>query len=81
MVRDRTVTGPEIGPTAEIVVNITLIVEEGIITMTETIDPIIELELGLEMVMEGMICMLIDQAIEGTISDRIEETKGIEIEV
>ena len=49
--------------------------------MTETIDPIIELEVGLEMVMEGMIGIIIDQAIEVTISDRIEETKGIEIEV
>ena len=49
--------------------------------MIETIGPIIELEVGLEMVMEGMTGMVIDQAIEGTISDRIMETKGIEIEV
>ena len=69
------------GPTAEIMSNITLIEEKGIIAMIETIDPIIELAVGLEMAMEGMIGMIIDQAIEGTISDMIEETKGIKIEV
>ena len=49
--------------------------------MIETIDPIIELAVGLEMVMEGMIDMIIDQTIEGTILDRIKEPKGIKIEV
>ena len=49
--------------------------------MIETIDPIIEPAVGLEMAMEGIVGMIIDQAIEGTISDRIEETKGIEREV
>ena len=81
VVRDRRVIGPEIGPTAKITVNLTLVEEEGIMTMIETIKPIIELIVGLEMAMEGMICMIIDQAIEGTTSDRIKETKGIEIEV
>ena len=49
--------------------------------MTETIDPIVELVVSLEMVMEGMTGMIKDQPTEGTISDRIKETKGIEIEV
>ena len=49
--------------------------------MVEIRDTIIELEVGQEMVMEGMTGMIIDQATEETISDRIEETKGIEIEV
>ena len=59
-------------------VNITVIEEEEILIMIETIDPTIELALGLEMAMEGMIGMIIDQTIEGTILGR---TKGIEIEV
>ena len=49
--------------------------------MIEAVDPIIELEVGLEMVMEGMIGRIIDQAIEGTVLDRIKETTGREIEV
>ena len=71
--------GPEIGPTAEILVNIAIIEEEEILVTIETIDPTIELEVGLEMAMEGMIGMMVDQTIEGTILDRIKETKGIEV--
>ena len=56
-------------------VNITIIEEEEILIMIETIDPTIELEGGLEMVLEEMIKMIIDQTVEGTILGR---TKGIE---
>ena len=53
--------------------------------MIEITDPIIELGVGQEMVMEmeieEMTDIKIDQIIEETISDRTVETKGMGIEV
>ena len=66
-------------------VNTTIIQGEEIITMIEITDPIIELgvdqEMVMEMVIEEMTGMTVHQNIEETISDRTVETKGIEIEV
>ena len=63
-------------------VSITIIGEGDFITIIiETIGPTIELKVGLEMIMEGMIYMIIEQTIEGIIIDRNKEIKGIEIEV
>ena len=81
-VKDRTIIGPEIDPTVEIVVNI-IIEEEEIIIMIGITDPTIELEIGQEMAMEigEMMGLIIDNITEGIIIDRKMVTKGIEIEV
>ena len=82
---NRTAIGPGIGLTAEIVVNTTIIEREELITMIEITDPIIELGVGQEIVMEMVIKemtgMTVDQVIEETISDSTMETKGTEIKV
>ena len=84
MVKDRKAIGPGIGLTAEIAVNTTIIEGEEI-TMIEITDPIIELGVGQEMVMEMVIeemtGMTVDQIMEETISGRTMVRKGIEIEV
>ena len=73
-------------PIAEIEVNHT-IEEEETFTITEIIGPIIELGVSLEMVMgmemaiAGIIEMTVDQIIEETITDKTVEIKGIGIEV
>ena len=74
---------PEIGPTADIMVN-TIIEEEEIIIMIETIDPIIELEIGQEMAMEigEMMGLIIGKVIEEIILSSCRMvTIGIEREV
>ena len=82
MVKDRTATGLEIGLAVGNMVSITIKGEGDFITIIiETIGPTIELEVGLEMIMERMIHIIIEQTIEGIIIDRNKEIKGIEIEV
>ena len=72
----------EIGPIAEIEVNL-IIEEEETFNITEIIDPIIELgvdqdlAMGMEMNIEGIT---VDKIIEEKIIDKIVETKGIGIE-
>ena len=82
MVRDRTVTGPQIDPRVEITVSI-IIEEEEIIIMIGITDPTIELEIGQEMAMEigETMGLTTGKITEGIIIDRIMVTKGIEIGV
>ena len=76
------IIGTEIGPAAEIKVNL-ILEEEETFNIMEIIDPIIKLGVDQEMAMcmemniEGII---VDQIIEETIIDKITETKGIGIE-
>ena len=82
-----TIIGPEIGLIAEIEVNLIITTEgEETFTITEIIDPKIEvgvsqeMAMGMEMDIEGMIEITVDQITEETIIDTIAETKGTGIE-
>ena len=82
MDKDKMTMDIEIGPTVEIEINPTIEVEETFaITITEVIDPIIEIEvdqetIGMEMVIEEPI---IPRTIEEIIIDRTKVTKDREI--
>ena len=88
MEKDRiTIIGTEIGLIAKIEVNLITTTEgEETFTLTEIIDPTIELEveqkmaMGMEMDIEGMIEMTVDQTIEETIVGKTVKTKGTGIE-
>ena len=66
-------------------VNTVMMGREEIIIMIEITDPVIEIGVGLEMVMEMVIGemtdMIVDKIIQETILDRITVIKGIGIEV
>ena len=85
MERDKIIIiGSELGPIAEIEVNLIIIIEEEeTFNVTEIIDPIIELGVGQEMDMDMEMDIeeiTVDQIIEETIIDKIAEIKGTGIE-